>query len=45
MSVFLQNCPHGRPTMRHLMNLTTWQDNDTKDTSNEIDWSSMNISE
>jgi len=19
--VFLQNCPHGRPTMRHLINL------------------------
>ncbi|KAJ9099264.1 hypothetical protein QFC21_004145 [Naganishia friedmannii] len=39
------NCPHGRPTMRHLMNLTTWNDNDTKDTSKEIDWSSIDLDE
>ncbi|KAJ9116412.1 hypothetical protein QFC22_004854 [Naganishia vaughanmartiniae] len=39
------NCPHGRPTMRHLMNLATWNDDDTKDTSKKIDWSSVDLSD
>ncbi|CAD0100110.1 unnamed protein product [Aureobasidium mustum] len=30
------NCPHGRPTMRHLADLSTWSFNDTD--AGETDW-------
>ncbi|KAL7412123.1 hypothetical protein BDY24DRAFT_109550 [Mrakia frigida] len=35
------NCPHGRPTMRHLMSLNRVAERRSKGTRRELDWSSM----
>ncbi|KAF8577108.1 hypothetical protein K439DRAFT_1365464 [Ramaria rubella] len=34
------NCPHGRPTMRHLMSLSDW-DRDYEKSSHKVDWSTF----
>ncbi|KAK7441614.1 hypothetical protein CaCOL14_007889 [Colletotrichum acutatum] len=32
------NCPHGRPTMRHLTGLGSWDDMGWKETEPRVDW-------
>lgn len=35
MFISLQNCPHGRPTMRHLINTAMLINEDEEDEANE----------
>ena len=36
-----QNCPHGRPTMRHLLSLNRWEEKATRNSRRPLDWSSL----